>query len=98
MALGVFHFGPVPKRGTPPAMIAVGFIAIKDKPAPFHFSITEALASLATHFIGARRKIHMLSDITMDIVDVKLAAAFRKSPHRISIRPALTPRSALAGL
>ena len=81
----------VPERCPPAAPVFVSTIRVKDKPTALHFSITEGRTAMTRHLGRARRQIHVLGRIAVEIVDLERAVASGKVASRIGVGSALGP-------
>jgi len=85
MAFWVHDPGTVPEWRPPSAPVLMGSVCIENKPASFHFRISQFLASLACHLTFIQGEIHMFCGISMKIINKKRAYAIREKSGRIGV-------------
>jgi len=81
----------VPEGCAPSAPVIVGTIRVKDEPTALHFRVTEGLAAATRHLGRARRQIHVLRRIAIEVIDFQRAVAGWKVARGIGVGTALSP-------
>jgi hypothetical protein len=69
MAVVIHYTAAMPKWGSPAAPVFMGIVSIEDEPAPFHLGIAQVQTAPTRHLAFVKRKVHMFSRVSMEIVD-----------------------------